>query len=82
MSDKIHRIVLTGGPCGGKTTALSFITDRLRSLGYNVFVVPEAATLFILGGTQLNIESDFVRMQTQGALTKAIIALEDSFTEI
>lgn len=51
--NKIHRIVLTGGPCGGKTTAMSLVSDRLRSLGFEVFVVPEVATLMILGGLQL-----------------------------
>lgn len=82
MSNKIHRIVLTGGPCGGKTTAMSSITDRLRSLGYNVYVVPEAATLFILGGVCLNDPNDYRRMQIQGTMMKAIIHLEDSFHEM
>jgi CYTH domain-containing protein/thymidylate kinase len=50
---KIHTIVLTGGPCGGKSTGMSVVSDRLRSLGFNVLVVPEAATMMILGGIQL-----------------------------
>lgn len=51
--EKIFRIVLTGGPCSGKTTSMSHISDRLRSLGFNVYIVPEAATLMILGGIAL-----------------------------
>lgn len=82
MSEKIHRIVLTGGPCGGKTTALSHICDRLRSLGYNVYIVPEGATMFILGGVNLNIESPHIRMQTQNAMCKSIMAVEDAFFEV
>jgi CYTH domain-containing protein/predicted ATPase len=77
----LHRIVLTGGPCGGKTTALSHITDRFRSLGYNVYVVPEMATTFILGGInprELQGESYF---RFQLSLTKAQLAMEDSFLE-
>lgn len=31
---KIFKIVLTGGPCGGKSSALSLIRDRLLGLGY------------------------------------------------
>ncbi len=38
---KVFRIVLTGGPCSGKTTSMSYISDRLRSLGFNVVGVPE-----------------------------------------
>jgi hypothetical protein len=46
----IHRVCLTGGPCAGKTTALSVISDRLGSLGFRVFMVPEAATLLRKAG--------------------------------
>jgi len=38
------RILLTGGPCAGKTTAIADITQDLTQLGYKVLVVPEAAT--------------------------------------
>lgn len=44
------RIVLTGGPCAGKTTALEKIEENLTELGYKVIIVPEAATLMINGG--------------------------------
>jgi CYTH domain-containing protein/predicted ATPase len=59
---KIFKIVLTGGPCSGKTTSMSHISDRLRSLGFNVYVVPEAATLMILGGVSL-LQGDVVSNQ-------------------
>lgn len=81
MNFPLHRIVLTGGPCGGKTTALSHITDRFQSLGYKVYVMPEMATTFILGGVnprELEGENYF---RFQSALTKAQLALEDSFLE-
>ncbi|MFZ5470375.1 MAG: AAA family ATPase [Myxococcota bacterium] len=41
------RIVLTGGPGGGKTTAADLYR---RELGEQVVVVPEAATLLFTGG--------------------------------
>lgn len=41
------RIVLTGGPGGGKTTAADLFR---REIGERVVVVPEAATLLFLGG--------------------------------
>ena len=46
----VWKVVLTGGPCGGKTTALSIIAHKLRLLGLQVFTVPENATLFSTAG--------------------------------
>lgn len=46
----VWKVVLTGGPCGGKSTAMSSISQRLKSLGYDVYCVPEVATLLITGG--------------------------------
>ena len=44
------KIVLTGGPCAGKTTALSKIEEHLEECGYKVMVVSESATELIKGG--------------------------------
>lgn len=41
------RIVVTGGPGGGKTTAADLFR---RELGERVVIVPEAATLLFMGG--------------------------------
>ena len=46
----IKRIVLTGGPCAGKTTALVRIIEHFSSLGYKVFTIPEVPTLYSQGG--------------------------------
>ena len=46
----ITKIVLTGGPCAGKTTALSHIQTHFTEMGYHVIIVPETATELILGG--------------------------------
>lgn len=43
-------VVLTGGPCSGKSTALSSIKECLEDRGYKVFVVNEAATDLINKG--------------------------------
>ena len=50
MNKQIVNIAITGGPCGGKTTALSELTKFLRSLGYTVYLVSEAATRLINDG--------------------------------
>eukprot|EP00929_Paragymnodinium_shiwhaense_P112479 TRINITY_DN80737_c0_g1_i1.p1 TRINITY_DN80737_c0_g1~~TRINITY_DN80737_c0_g1_i1.p1 ORF type:complete len:444 (+),score=104.13 TRINITY_DN80737_c0_g1_i1:71-1402(+) len=39
-------IVLTGGPCSGKSTMLALIRDRLSKRGMQVITVPEYATHF------------------------------------
>ncbi|MCL2664398.1 MAG: AAA family ATPase [Defluviitaleaceae bacterium] len=49
MTD-IKKIVITGGPCGGKSTALSRIEKRFSSLGYHVMFASETATDMITGG--------------------------------
>ena len=46
----INKIVLTGGPCAGKTTALSLINNYFSNRGYSVIVVPETATELISNG--------------------------------
>ena len=47
------RVVLTGGPCGGKTTSLNQLRSRLEADGYAVFVVPEIPSILIGGGANL-----------------------------
>ena len=44
------KIVLTGGPCGGKTTSIQAIEQEFEEKGYHVIVVPEAATILINSG--------------------------------
>ena len=46
----ITKIVITGGPCAGKTTALSWIQNAFAESEYDVLFVPETATELIGGG--------------------------------
>jgi len=80
----ITRVLLTGGPCAGKTTALAAISQDLTQLGYKVLVVPEAATMIMKGGAMI-VSSDFTEQQGlmfQKSLMRLQIALEDTFLEI
>ena len=43
-------IVLTGGPCAGKTTTISCVKEDLESLGYHVLLLNECATELINAG--------------------------------
>lgn len=68
------RIVLTGGPGGGKTTAADLYR---REIGDQVVVVPEAATLLYTGGFPRM--GDFgVRQATQRAIYHVQTNLEDA----
>ena len=46
----ITKIVITGGPCAGKTTAMNWIQNAFTERGYDVLFVPETATELITGG--------------------------------
>ena len=47
---EIVKIVITGGPCGGKSTAMSRIMKEMEKIGYKVLFVPETASELIGGG--------------------------------
>ena len=46
----IYKIVITGGPCAGKTEAMNLIKDTFSKRGFVVLFVPETATELITGG--------------------------------
>ena len=61
-NQKITKIVLTGGPCAGKTTAMNWIQNFFTKQGYKVLFVPETATELITGGLtpwETKTNSDF-----------------------
>ena len=47
---EIIKIVITGGPCAGKTAAMELIKDKFSKRGYVVLFVPETATELMTGG--------------------------------
>ena len=46
----IRKIVITGGPCAGKTTAMSWIQNAFTAQGWCVFFAAESATELINAG--------------------------------
>jgi CYTH domain-containing protein/predicted ATPase len=75
----VYRIVLTGGPCGGKSTSLASITDRLQGLGFQVYRVPETATLLLGGGVSVRGASPGQLVGIQAEVLHVMMALEDAF---
>ncbi|MCI9177211.1 MAG: AAA family ATPase [Clostridia bacterium] len=47
---RLWQFVITGGPCAGKTTALSVLEQSLTQKGYKVIIVAETATELIKSG--------------------------------
>lgn len=66
----ITKIVITGGPCAGKTTALRRIQDAFSKSGYTVLFISETATELITGGVApwtcgTNAEYQTLQLQLQ-----------------
>jgi len=52
----IYRICFTGGPCAGKTTAITKLTHLIEKKGFRVFVVPETASILMKAGAMIKID--------------------------
>lgn len=77
MSRGSCRVVLTGGPGGGKTTAADLYR---REIGDEVVIVPEAATLLYTGGFP-RTGTKGVRRATQRAIYHVQKNLEEAHAE-
>lgn len=49
---QLTEIVLTGGPCAGKTSSLAYLQEKLADRGIRVFIPPEVPTQMIAAGIQ------------------------------
>ncbi len=71
----IPRIVLTGGPCAGKTTALSEMSTWARENGYTPILAPEAATTLMASGLEP------YRPEFQPAVLRHVLHTESSMLD-
>ncbi|XP_076161717.1 TRPL translocation defect 14 isoform X5 [Ptiloglossa arizonensis] len=79
---RIYKIVLTGGPCGGKTTGQMRLCTFFENMGWKVFRVPETATVLLSGGikfSDLNAEEAF---KFQENLLRTMIQIENTFFQL
>ena len=78
----MKKIVLIGGPCAGKTTMLPILEEYYTERGYNVIIVPEAATeVFKEGGSNVGDAFGFQRQIIEKQLrleTEAIAKATDN----
>ncbi|CAJ1937263.1 unnamed protein product [Cylindrotheca closterium] len=80
----VFRIVLTGGPCGGKSSSLDDMTKSLVKKGYDVMCVPEVPTILLNGGCKYPGEdgNKEALIIFEKALIEAQLQMERSFIDI
>lgn len=76
---EIKKIVLTGGPCAGKTTALVKIIEHFSSLGFKVFTIPEVPTMFTQAGMDYLTKNKDFFYEGEKATLEEQIGLENKF---
>ena len=79
---EIKKIVLTGGPCAGKTTALVKITEYFSGFGYKVFNVPEVPTIYSTAGWNYLTPNRSLYYQGERAILETQLALENQFVRL
>lgn len=76
---KIWKLVLTGGPCGGKTTGQARLSTFFENLGWKVYRVPETATVLLGGGVNFADLPQYAAIEFQENLLRTMIQIENSF---
>ena len=80
--NKVPRIVLTGGPCAGKTTALVRVIEHFSNLGYKVFTVPEVPTMVTQSGWNYLTQNHDFYYEGERAILELQLTLEDKIEQI
>ena len=78
-NNHITRIVLTGGPCAGKTTTLALIIEHFTQKGYKVFAVPEVPTIFTQAGMDYLTPNKEFFYEGEKATLEVQLLFEDRF---
>ena len=78
----IKKIVLTGGPCAGKTTAFVKVIEHFSSRGYKVFTIPEVPTIFLQAGMDYLTKNQDWFYEGEKSTLEIQLALEDDFTRM
>ncbi|VDL77577.1 unnamed protein product [Nippostrongylus brasiliensis] len=76
---QVYKLVLTGGPCGGKTTGQDRLATFFENIGWKVFTVPEAATTLLAGRVKF---AELNREQTyafQKDLLMTMLQMENTY---
>lgn len=75
----IKKFVITGGPCGGKSTGLAELERVAKERDYTVIVVPEVARMLISTGVDPRVLTDPAEIRIiQSTIVRLQIELEES----
>ena len=81
---EVRVFALTGGPCGGKTSALASLSNKLPQISnFRVVQIPELSTLFHAAGSHYPANGTHAeRLNCDLEKLKSQLALEDAFRNI
>jgi CYTH domain-containing protein/predicted ATPase len=79
---KTTNIVLTGGPCAGKTSALAIISQYFSNQGFAVYTLPDAATLFNRGGVNILTDNKTLFFESKKQLLSFQLHIEECFRKL
>merc|ERR1739838_524756 len=79
---RVYKIVLTGGPCGGKTTGQPRLCTFFENLGWKVYRVPETATILLSGGVKFTDLTEESAVDFQENLLKTMMQIENTYFKL
>ncbi|XP_062517089.1 TRPL translocation defect protein 14-like isoform X2 [Corticium candelabrum] len=78
----VYKVVLTGGPCGGKSTVQVRLSTWFENLGWKVYRVPETATLLLGGGVRFDELNEHTIADFQENLLKTLLQIEQVYFDL
>jgi len=79
----LFKFILTGGPCGGKTTAIARLSSFLRERGFEVIACAEVYTILASNGMSSGFYStDGMDTVIQNSVLDIQLSLEDSLERV
>lgn len=78
MPSKIKKIVITGGPCAGKSSIIAMLKEEF---GDDIITVPEAATMLLAGGFPMPGTHVDWSDEWQYAFQKSVLHLQKSLED-
>lgn len=81
----VYAVVLTGGPCGGKTSSERQLSATLADAGFDVYFAPEVPSILIRGGAAypgLAPENSQQLLAFEKGIIELQMQVEDSFLAV